>query len=369
MNLLVQPRDGVMPIIRAINRAKSTIEVVIFRFDRRDVERALANAVSRGVSVHALIAHTNRSGEVSLRKLEMRLLSAGVTVARTADDLVRYHDKLMIVDRTHLYLMAFNLTYLDMEHSRSFGIVTRNRKLVREAEKLFAADTQRTAYEPGLANFVVSPLNARKQLSALIKGARKELLIYDPEVSDPSIIRLLEERAKTGVEVRILGRLTHPSSTLTVRKMPHMRLHTRTIVRDGQKAFVGSQSLRKLELEARREVGVMFRDPKVVRQLVATFQSDWEAPQQSKEQSVRVEPDPGGKVAKKVAKALTKDLPPVQPLLETIVKETVGQQADVKLDVKEVENTLKEAVKTAVKDVVRDAVAEVVEQQQELSSK
>jgi cardiolipin synthase len=369
VKLLEQPRDGVTPVIRGINRAKTSIEIVIFRFDRRDVEKALANAVSRGVSVHALIANTNRSGEVSLRKLELRLLAAGVTVARTADDLVRYHDKLMIVDRKELYIMAFNMTYLDIEHSRSFGVVTRNRQLVREAIKLFEADAKRNPYEPGLSSFVVSPLNARKQLSALIKGAKKSLLIYDPEVSDPSIISVLEQRAKAGVEVKILGRLTHQSSALASRRMPHIRLHTRTIIRDGQKAFIGSQSLRKLELEARREVGVIFRDPKVVGRLVTTFQQDWEMPEETKVQSPRVAADPGSKVAKRVAKAVAKDLPPVQPILKSMVEEALGQQADVKLNAKEVETTLKEAVETAVKDVVRDVVAEVVEQHQELSSK
>jgi hypothetical protein len=50
-------------------------------------------AVTRGVSVRALIAHTNRAGEENLRKLEMRLLAAGVTVARTTGDLVRYDGK------------------------------------------------------------------------------------------------------------------------------------------------------------------------------------------------------------------------------------------------------------------------------------
>ena len=34
-----------------------------------------------------------------------------------------------------------------------------------------------------------------------------------------------------------------------------MRLHTRTIIRDGAQAFIGSQSLRGHELDARREVG------------------------------------------------------------------------------------------------------------------
>ena len=43
-----------------------------------------------------------------------------------------------------------------------------------EAVKLFEADTKRQPYEPGLATFVVSPLNARKQLAAFLKGAKKE---------------------------------------------------------------------------------------------------------------------------------------------------------------------------------------------------
>ena len=112
------------PLVKAIAGAKTRVEIVICRFDQREVEHAMANAVQRGVAVHALIAHTNRAGEANLRKLETRLLGYGVTVARTADDLVRYHGKMMIIDRREVYLLAFNMTYLDIERSRSFGVVT-----------------------------------------------------------------------------------------------------------------------------------------------------------------------------------------------------------------------------------------------------
>jgi phosphatidylserine/phosphatidylglycerophosphate/cardiolipin synthase-like enzyme len=47
-------------MVQAINNARKSVEIVIFRFDRSEVEKALASAVSRGVFVHALIAHTNR---------------------------------------------------------------------------------------------------------------------------------------------------------------------------------------------------------------------------------------------------------------------------------------------------------------------
>jgi hypothetical protein len=51
----------------------------------------------------------------------MRCLDAGITVARTADDLVRYPGKFMIVDGRLLYVLSFNFTHLDIDRSRRFG--------------------------------------------------------------------------------------------------------------------------------------------------------------------------------------------------------------------------------------------------------
>ena len=125
MKLLIQPEDGVAPLVAAIKKAKKSVDIVIFRFDRAEIEAGLKDAAERGVSVSALIAYANHGGEKSLRKLEMRLLEAGVTVSRTSDDLSRYHDKLLIIDRRVLYVLSFNFTHLDIDHSRGFGIVTK----------------------------------------------------------------------------------------------------------------------------------------------------------------------------------------------------------------------------------------------------
>jgi phosphatidylserine/phosphatidylglycerophosphate/cardiolipin synthase-like enzyme len=58
-------------------------------------------------------------------------------------------------------------------------------------------------------------------------------------------------------------------------KYPGKRLHVRAIFRDGRQAFVGSQSLRQQELDKRREVGVLVSNPKVVRDMLSVFESDW----------------------------------------------------------------------------------------------
>jgi cardiolipin synthase len=356
-----------MPLIKGINGAKKSVEILIFRFNRGEIEKALAAAVTRGVHVHALIAYTNRGGEQRLRDLEMRLLGAGVSVSRTADDLVRYHGKLMIVDRRALFLLAFNFTYLDMERSRSFGIITTNKKHVEQAVKLFDADTKRQPYTAGSTTFIVSPVNARRQLSAFIKAAKKELLIYDPEISDPAIVRLLESRARAGVDVRIIGKLKNKSSVLREPKSLHIRLHTRSIIRDGSWAFVGSQSLRSLELDARREVGIIFRDPKVVSLLAKTFKEDWEfkgqikETQPSAEEMEQEDQASAARVAKKVAKAVAEDMGPVKPVVDMTMRELSGAAPDMKLNHAEMESTVKEAVKDAVRQVVRDFVEEAAD--------
>lgn len=365
MKLLIQPGDGVAPLVKAINNAEKKVEILIFRFDRVEIENALVKAVSRGVAVRALIAYTNRGGEKSLRALEMRLLSAGVTVARTDDDLIRYHGKMMIIDQSELYLMAFNFTNLDIERSRSFGLYTDETKIVKEAVQLFEADSRRAPYTAGLDSFVVSPLNSREVLSDFLKGAKTELCIWDPAVTDPSIGRILAERAKAGVKIRILGRLSRKVSGIEVHPLC-MRLHTRTIIRDDAKVFLGSQSLRTEELDARREIGLIFHEPKITNRLSSIFEADWKESEKIRERTSKGadadNPPPSRKVAKRVAKTVAKTMPAVAPVLEVVVRELAGPETEVAVDPDELESTVKDAVKAAIQEVVANAVEEAAQQ-------
>ncbi len=274
MRLIIEPEAGLAPILTAIKQAKKHIDVLIFRLDRVELARALQAAVARGVTVRALTAHTNRGGGKSLRKVELQLLEEGVAVSRTADDLLRYHGKMMIVDERVLHVYGFNFTAIDFEKSRSFGVVTRNGKLVREAIKLFEADFTRQPYMPAHPRLIVSPENARDRLTTFIHGARRQLLIYDPKVSDEAILRELADRVRAGVEVKIIGKVEVKGEFKTEKYVGH-RLHIRAIIRDGQRAFLGSQSLRRVELEKRREIGLIIDEEQVVRQMQAVFEQDW----------------------------------------------------------------------------------------------
>lgn len=272
-----------------------------------------------------------------MRKLEMCLLELGVTVTRTADDLARYHDKLMIIDRRLLYVLSFNFTHHDIDHSRGFGIVTRNARFVQEALKLFEADATRKPYTPTLDTFVVSPANARKVIGAFIRKAKKELLIYDPRIADAEMLRALIRQAKAGMKIKVIGRIDMQALGLEVRKLAQLDLHTRTIIRDRHQAVVGSQSLRKAELDSRREIGIIVRDPKVVKGLVKTFEMDWAMSEAEEEQQ--------SEASKKAVKAL-------KPVVKEAIKEVVSETGNVILDPDKVKEKVKEAVKEAVQERV-----------------
>jgi cardiolipin synthase A/B len=275
VQLLVQPDDGAGPVLEAIESAKADIDVYIFRLAHREVESALRDAVRRGVTVRALVAHANGGGKEAVRKLEQRLLDIGASVSRTDDDLLRYHGKMMIVDQSKLLVLGYNFTRKDIDDSRSLGVVTERPELVREALRLFEADCERRTYVPTVASFLVSPLNSRAGLLALIEGARKTLRIYDSRLSDNMMLRAIERRALAGVDVRIIGKIERDLENVQIEPSPVERLHVRAIVQDESRVFIGSQSLRRAELEKRREIGVILEDRKVVLGVAAIFESDW----------------------------------------------------------------------------------------------
>ncbi len=365
MKLIIQPDDGPAPLLSALKNAKKSVEIAIFRFDRNDIESALKAIASKGVKVTALIADVNRGGERNLRQLEMRLLKAGITVARTSDDLIRYHDKLIVIDRHTLLMLSFNFTHLDIDHSRGFGIITKNAKLVHEAVKLLEADSARQPYGPGPDTFVVSPVNSRKVLRGFLKRAKKQLLIYDPQISDKEMLDILHERSKAGVEIRVIGKVSGRGAVIAY-KLTTMRLHTRTIIRDGHQAFVGSQSLRPAELDSRRELGLIVRESKVVKKLISTFETDWNNTAGADKREILAEKSgPAAAHEKETQKAVAVLVHELNPLASTVkraVKKAVAQAGQEVLRDKIVKSTVKKLVKKAVKQAVKEATQDSKEE-------
>jgi phosphatidylserine/phosphatidylglycerophosphate/cardiolipin synthase-like enzyme len=191
-----------------------------------------------------------------------------------------------------------------------------------------------------------------------MRKARKQLLIYDPLISDPEMLRILSERKKAGVEIKVIGRVSQRNPGLEVHNLAGLRLHTRTIIRDRRQAFVGSQSLRRAELDSRREVGVIVHEAKAVTGLIRTFEADWERKEAGEKQPSQANP----RVSKKAVKALVKELSPLNPIVKEAVKQVASETESASMNLLEMKETVKEAVQDAVRERVKEMVKESMEE-------
>ncbi len=160
------------------------------------------------------------------------------------------------------------------------------------------------------------------------------------------------------MEIKVIGRISKENPGLEVRNLAKLRLHTRTIIRDRDQAFVGSQSLRMAELDSRREVGVIVREPEVVNGLIKTFETDWAMSASPREPAVRSQTQS----RKKDVKALVKELSPLNPIVKEALKEVASEAGSASLNMQEMKETVKEAVKEAVRERVEEMVKESLEE-------
>src|SRR5439155_23423604 len=124
----------------------------------------------------------------------------------------------------------------------------------------------------------------------------------------------------------LIRRVTSKVTCIKYHKPSAIRPHTPTIAQNKSLASIGTKTLRQLELDGTREVGIIFRDAKIVSRIHRIFEEDWCACEKPEVPMAAEETAPTVKIANKVAKALTKELPPVAPLLNGAVKEIVGEK-------------------------------------------
>lgn len=280
--MIVQPGDSFFPLIEAIDAARSTICLTIFRMDDPVIHRALLEAVARGVRVRTLIASKPRGWEKQNKKLLKELAKAGVESKRPSADTrrMRYHYKIGIFDRDRSFVLTFNPTRENLHYTRDYGIVTPDKAVTSELQRLFDADWADKEFKPDpRLPLAISPYNSRGKILEFLASATQTIDISDAKLRDPEVLALLREKASQGVRVRVLGKDTGEAergSRIDYRQITRFKMHAKCVVVDSSRALVGSMNLRAVSLDARREVGIFVDDSRVLAQLMHVFDLDWE---------------------------------------------------------------------------------------------
>ncbi len=281
VSLIVQPGDSFFPIVDAIDSATLSIKMTIFRMDDPIVVDALKNAVGRKINVQIIVATDSKGWVKKNRKLAEDLTRLGISVKAiksTDDQIKRFHYKMMTVDNRLSFVLTFNPTRKNLHYARDFGVLIRDERITTELNRLFDADWRRDMFLPGDFPLVISPFNSRAKLTNLIQSARRTIRILDAKLKDDAIIALLKKKAAEGCDVKIIGKdLDYGSEPdhFRVRQLGRFKLHAKCIIIDGERFFIGSQNLRPVSLDQRREVGIIIEDSVIAHRIERVFDEDW----------------------------------------------------------------------------------------------
>lgn len=301
IQLYVEPNAGDSVITDAINSAQKSVWVEMYLLTDRKIISALEEAVHRGIDTRVMLEiHPYGGGSASPTETMDRLNAAGVQTKATSPNFSLTHEKGMIIDGKTAYIMTSNFTLAALGVSKStknreYGVIDNNQQDVQGVINIFNADWNRTNVQISNPNLVVSPINSRQGFASLIGSAHKSLQIEAEEMQDNDIEQALVSAEKRGVSVQVIlpsssgsssdssssnsgnsaGINTIEQGNIQVKEDPHLYMHAKIIIVDGQKAFVGSENISTASLDRNRELGIIVSDQNALYTLQQTFQQDW----------------------------------------------------------------------------------------------
>lgn len=282
ISLIVQPGDSFFPLVDAIDSAVSSIKMTIFRMNDPIIREAMTYAVARGVRVQALVAPASKGWTKKNKKLSEELSKVGIEVRvprARKEKIKRYHYKIMTIDNELSLILTFNPTQKNLHYARDFGLLIRDPQIATELSRLFDADWSGEVFKPDDLPLAISPHNSREKILELLASAERTICILDAKVQDQEAIGLLLRKASGGCSIRIISNDVSYDEVVPnyhVRKLARYKLHAKCIVVDGTRFFIGSQNLRPVSMDRRREVGIIVEDDAMARKIERVFDEDWE---------------------------------------------------------------------------------------------
>ena len=289
ISLITEPEAGIEPVLALINSASSSVNLVMYELEDRQVDDALAADEKRGVAVRVLVSLGYNGQNFSQNQKEFNFLSErGVPIKWTQNYFALTHQKSLVVDHAAALIMTFNFTPQYYSTSRDFGVLDKDQADVQSMEAAFESDWRGDHSTAANGDDLVWSPGSEPALVGLINNAQRSLDIYNEEMADSRVTKALIDAAERGVRVRItmtyssqwkkaFQQLTTAGTLVrTYDPKAPLYIHAKMIVADGTQTFVGSENFSANSLDQNRELGIILRNPNTIGSLESIFNTDWE---------------------------------------------------------------------------------------------
>jgi phosphatidylserine/phosphatidylglycerophosphate/cardiolipin synthase-like enzyme len=282
----VEPSAGQTPFVDALSTAQTSIRVMVYEMGYGQILDTLKAKAAAGVSVRVILDVSKQSIN---QKYFDALTAAGAEVEWSDPNFTYMHAKAIVIDDAIAVISTGNYLATQMAKERNYVVRDEDPADVVSLAALFDADWDRLAPDLSCTRLLISPVNARDRLLALIDGATTTLDIESMQLADSEVRDAVVARKDAGVTVRII--LADPSwidsnvdaaqflasHGIEAKYLSTPMVHVKEITVDGARAYIGSENLSWTSLEKNREVGVIAFEDDVLALTAATFESDWAA--------------------------------------------------------------------------------------------
>jgi polyphosphate kinase len=295
---LHHPFDSFQPVVEFLRKAARdpavlAIKICLYRTGRNSpIVETLLEAIEEDKQVAALVELKARFDEESNIEWAKALERAGVHVVYGLIGL-KIHSKVALVVRReqdriarYVHLSTGNYNAVTAHVYTDVGLFTADEEIADDVSNLFNYLTG-YSYKSDYKKLLVSPVNAREALKALIereskhaKAGRKARLIFKMNaLADPPLIRALYRASQAGVKIQLLVRgicclrpgVPGVSENIEVysvvgRFLEHSRLYYFLNGGDEQ-VFMGSADLMPRNIDHRVEIITPIEGPGIVRRI------------------------------------------------------------------------------------------------------
>ena len=292
VRVIVEPGDNAAALIAAIQRATTSVHMTMYLLTNTDIINSLINQHRSGLDVKVILNQTfpgGTTGSQTNSSAYSALQNGGVDVHWASSSYTYTHEKCVILDLNEAWIMTMNATQSSARYNREYLAIDDEADDVADAESIFEADWNGTAYSSYSGRLVLSPVNAQSKIAALVAGATQTVLLQDEELGSSQISPFVAA-ARRGVQVHVIlgsNSVTNSDERTAISELKTAgamvsslstpTIHAKAIVVDGMVAFVGSENLTTTSILQNRELGVVFDGTSQVHLVESTIENDFQA--------------------------------------------------------------------------------------------
>jgi phosphatidylserine/phosphatidylglycerophosphate/cardiolipin synthase-like enzyme len=213
-------------VVRALDAARVSIDLVSFDFNLPSITRALGRAQKRGVKVRLVVDQVN--GSLQLRASDApdgrsydalrAIRSLGIPMVNGGRSSGLMHSKFIIIDQTLLFTGSWNLSANDTYRNDNNLLAITSQRLIANYQakfnemfqnKRFGAQAKVGAQFPlvradgfVVSNYFSTPDDVMEKLIAHVNRAQKSIDFMAFTYTHPGLAQAMLNRARAGVAVR-----------------------------------------------------------------------------------------------------------------------------------------------------------------------